>query len=248
MQMPPDEDGIYRSQIDFSVLDPRTSERGSPRFHSIKKQAPELLEQELKELGRSHLWNPLVGMDVRGAVLGTSQVAYDPKKGLLNISDSHDWNEAYTEFGWVPTLGGKSPPREKMRPRNVTPAMLYKFIMNNKKKLFSDSATTGNFLEMALNMIGPKASKGEGFKIDIDIPVGEDFFTLIGQKIEKERELEDAAAAATQLGYDTLPITEEEIAAAKKGNTATYQPLYPIITEEEIAAAKKENTATRHHF
>ena len=107
--------------------------------------------------------NKLIKYPSTYAALGTYSYEIDPKTLDVKVKDKYDWNPAYGTkgnfTGWVgnePEKGG----------RDVDASMLKDYAVNTMKRGIDIPAG----LELLGNLLGPRASKGEGVDIDINIP------------------------------------------------------------------------------
>ena len=107
--------------------------------------------------------NKLIKYPSTYAALGTYSYEIDPKTLDVKVKDKYDWNPAYGTkgnfTGWIgnePEKGG----------RDVDASMLKDYAVNTMKRGIDIPAG----LELLGNLLGPRASKGEGVNIDINIP------------------------------------------------------------------------------
>ena len=107
--------------------------------------------------------NKLIKYPSTYAALGTYSYEIDPKTLDVKVKDKYDWNPAYGTkgnfTGWIgnePEKGG----------RDVDASMLKDYAVNTMKRGIDIPAG----LELLGNLLGPRASKGEGVDIDINIP------------------------------------------------------------------------------
>jgi hypothetical protein len=113
--------------------------------------------------GEKYPINKLIGLPSTYATLGSYNYEIDPETLDVKIKDTYDWNPAYGKdsssgkTGWVGDKKGK----------DVDTSMLKDYVMQSLKTGVIDK---GDALELLGNYLGPKASKGEGINVDIDIP------------------------------------------------------------------------------
>jgi hypothetical protein len=113
--------------------------------------------------GETYPINKLIGLPSTYATLGSYNYEIDPETLDVKIKDTYDWNPAYGKdsssgkTGWVGDKKGK----------DVDTSMLKDYVMQSLKTGLIDK---GDALELLGNYLGPKASKGEGINVDIDIP------------------------------------------------------------------------------
>jgi hypothetical protein len=113
--------------------------------------------------GETYPINKLIGLPSTYATLGSYNYEIDPETLDVKIKDTYDWNPAYGKdsssgkTGWVGDKKGK----------DVDTSMLKDYVMQSLKTGVIDK---GDALELLGNYLGPKASKGEGINVDIDIP------------------------------------------------------------------------------
>jgi hypothetical protein len=113
--------------------------------------------------GEKYPINKLIGLPSTYATLGSYNYEIDPETLDVKIKDTYDWNPAYGKdsssgkTGWVGDKKGK----------DVDTSMLKDYVMQSLKTGLIDK---GDALELLGNYLGPKASKGEGINVDIDIP------------------------------------------------------------------------------
>jgi len=113
--------------------------------------------------GEKYPINKLIGLPSTYATLGSYNYEIDPETLDVKIKDTYDWNPAYGKnsssgkIGWVGDKKGK----------DVDTSMLKDYVMQS---LQTGEINKGDALELLGNYLGPKASKGEGINVDIDIP------------------------------------------------------------------------------
>jgi hypothetical protein len=113
--------------------------------------------------GETYPINKLIGLPSTYATLGSYNYEIDPETLDVKIKDTYDWNPAYGKdsssgkTGWVGDKKGK----------DVDTSMLKDYVMQSLKTGVIDK---GDALELLGNYLGPKASKGEGINVDLDIP------------------------------------------------------------------------------
>ena len=132
--------------------------------------------------GEKYPINKLIGLPSTYATLGSYNYEIDPETLDVKIKDTYDWNPAYGKdsssgkTGWVGDKKGK----------DVDTSMLKDYVMQS---LQTGEIDKGDALELLGNYLGPKASKGEGINVDIDIPaqdisMGEGETFAVGGRVE----------------------------------------------------------------
>jgi hypothetical protein len=112
--------------------------------------------------GEKYPINKLIGLPSTYASLGSYNYEIDPNTLDVKVEDTYDWNPAYGKnpngkTGWVGNKKGK----------DVNAGMLKNYLMEAIK---TGEIDKGDALELIGNYFGPKASRGEGINVDIDIP------------------------------------------------------------------------------
>jgi hypothetical protein len=112
--------------------------------------------------GEKYPINKLIGLPSTYASLGSYNYEIDPNTLDVKVKDTYDWNPAYGKnpngkTGWVGNKKGK----------DVNAGMLKNYLMEAIK---TGEIDKGDALELIGNYFGPKASRGEGINVDIDIP------------------------------------------------------------------------------
>jgi hypothetical protein len=97
------------------------------------------------------------------AALGTYSYEIDPKTLDVKVKDKYDWNPAYGTQGNYTGFVGNEPQKGG---RDVDASILKDYAVNTMKRGIDLPAG----LELLGNLLGPRASKGEGVDIDINIP------------------------------------------------------------------------------
>jgi len=97
------------------------------------------------------------------AALGTYSYEIDPKTLDVRVKDKYDWNPAYGTQGNYTGFVGNEPQKGG---RDVDASILKDYAVNTMKRGIDLPAG----LELLGNLLGPRASKGEGVDIDINIP------------------------------------------------------------------------------
>ena len=114
--------------------------------------------------GEKYPINELIGLPSTYATLGSYNYEIDPQTLEVKIKDTYDWNPAYGKdsfsgkTGWIGNKKGK----------DVDTSMLKDYVMQSFE---TGEIDKGDALELLGNYLGPKASRGEGINVDIDIPV-----------------------------------------------------------------------------
>jgi hypothetical protein len=114
--------------------------------------------------GEKYPINELIGLPSIYATLGSYNYEIDPQTLEVKIKDTYDWNPAYGKdsfsgkTGWIGNKKGK----------DVDTSMLKDYVMQSFE---TGEIDKGDALELLGNYLGPKASRGEGINVDIDIPV-----------------------------------------------------------------------------
>ena len=106
--------------------------------------------------------NKITGLPSSYATLGSYNYEVNPDNLDVKIKDKYDWNPAYGKnqegkTGWVGNKKGK----------DVSTSMIKNYLIEAVK---TGEMDLGDALELIGNYLGPKASKGEGINVDIDIP------------------------------------------------------------------------------
>jgi len=106
--------------------------------------------------------NKIIGLPSSYATLGSYNYEVNPDNLDVKIKDKYDWNPAYGKnqegkTGWVGNKKGK----------DVSTSMIKNYLIEAVK---TGEMDLGDALELIGNYLGPKASKGEGINVDIDIP------------------------------------------------------------------------------
>jgi len=116
-----------------------------------------------QHLTRSSRQNAITKFPSTYATLGTYSYEIDPKTLDVKVKDKYDWNPAYgTQGNFTGWIGNDNP-----KARDVDTSLIKDYISNSFKNKRVDTSAG---LEMLGNLLGPRASKGEGVDIDINIP------------------------------------------------------------------------------
>jgi hypothetical protein len=116
-----------------------------------------------QHLTRSSRQNAITKFPSTYATLGTYSYEIDPKTLDVKVKDKYDWNPAYgTQRNFTGWIGNDNP-----KARDVDTSLIKDYISNSFKNKRVDTSAG---LEMLGNLLGPRASKGEGVDIDINIP------------------------------------------------------------------------------
>jgi hypothetical protein len=107
--------------------------------------------------------NKLIRFPSTYAALGTYSYEIDPKTLDVKVKDKYDWNPAYGTQGNYTGFVGNEPQKGG---RDVDASILKDYAVNTMKRGIDLPAG----LELLGNLLGPRASKGEGVDIDINIP------------------------------------------------------------------------------
>ncbi len=107
--------------------------------------------------------NKLIKFPSTYAALGTYSYEVDPKTLDVKVKDKYDWNPAYGTKGNYTGFISNEPGKGG---RDVDASILKDYAVNSLKRGIDIPAG----LELLGNLFGPRASKGEGVDIDINIP------------------------------------------------------------------------------
>jgi hypothetical protein len=187
--------------------------------------------------GETYPINKLIGLPSTYATLGSYNYEIDPETLDVKIKDTYDWNPAYGKdsssgkTGWVGDKKGK----------DVDTSMLKDYVMQSLKTGVIDK---GDALELLGNYLGPKASKGEGINVDLDIPA-QDISMGEGETFATGGRVRMAGGGVSQ-GLDYLMGIERR-GYQEGSSTLSREEIINRILKEIEPGYENENSIARMH-